>query len=468
MMLSFILYSPTTLRNLFKGALFTPLLVVGLAFGAPALADDGHSNGQSHGDRALRLLSLAPVPASATNNTGGAMYVFDISFVDQQTQTYYLADRSNAAVDVVDAKTGGFVKQLAATPPFAGFSGNNNTSGPNGVVAAFPWLFVTDANSRVVTIDLRTGKTVSDVSTGGAPGLRSDELAYDPDDGLLLVINNADAPPFGTLIAVDKTSGKLTVGKRITLSTAGSGVDAENGAEQPMWDPGTGRFYLSIPQIGSNVADGGVIRINPTTALVEATFHVMHCGPAGLSRGPGHDGRRDALIGCNTVFDTAGNVWDPTKNVAADPRDVIIDLASGNIDREIFGAGAGDEVWYNPGDNNYYATGSGSPQRPIPFPIASPATPVQGSTPLAVIDAGDQKLVSQVPTFNEVVVVGTAHISGTSHSVAANSANNHVFVPLPANNAFLSPDAKTNCLTGCIAIFGHPDEDNDQKQADNH
>jgi len=59
-------------------------------------------------------------------------------------------------------------------------------------------LFVTDANSRVVSIDLRNNATVSNVSTGGAPGLRADELAYDPTHGLLLVINNADTPPFGT------------------------------------------------------------------------------------------------------------------------------------------------------------------------------------------------------------------------------------------------------------------------------
>jgi hypothetical protein len=277
---------------------------------------------------------------------------------------------------------------------------------------------------------------------------------------LLLAINNADTPPFGTLISVDKTTGKLTVGKRITFT------NATNGAEQPIWDPGTHRFYLSLPQIGTNVADGAVVRIDPATATVDATFPVEHCGPAGLTRGPGHD----ALIGCNTVFGTDGNLWDPTKAVAADPRDVIIDLASGNIDREIFGAGAGDEVWYNPGDNNYYATGSGSPQRPIPFPVttATLANPVQGSTPLAVIDAIDQKLESLVPTFNTVVVVGTAHISGTSHSVAANAGNNHVFVAMPANNAVLSPDGTTTCLNGCIAIFGHPDEDTDREADNDH
>jgi len=450
------------LWNFFGVALFMPVLAGGLTLGATAWADDDHHSREN--DRALKLLSLIPIPASATNGTGG-MYVDDISFVDQTTQTYFLADRSNAVVDMVDAKTGSFIRQIHATPAFAGVSpAGNAQSGPDGVVSAFPFLFVTDANSRVVSFDLRTTPPtqVSDVTTNAGDPLRGDELAYDPEDGILLVINNADPTPFATLISVDKTTGKLTVGKRITFSTAGSGVDATNGAEQPIWDPSTHRFYLSIPQIGTNVANGGVIRINPATATVEAIFTVMNCGPAGLSRGPGDDGRHDALIGCNTVFDTAGNVWSPTGTVPADTRDVIIDLASGNIDREIFGAGAGDEVWYNPGDNNYYATGSGSPLKPLPSATAS------GATPLAVIDAADQKLESLVPTYNVAAATGAnAHPAGTSHTVAANAGNNHVFVAIPANNAFLSPDGKTNCLTGCIAVFGHPDEDSDQ-MADRH
>ncbi|PYM91543.1 MAG: hypothetical protein DME04_18205, partial [Candidatus Rokuibacteriota bacterium] len=170
------------------------------------------------------------------------MYSFDISFVDQSTQTYYLADRSNAAVDVIDASTGTFVKQISAG--FAGVAVVNGSvttaqSGPNGVVAAFPWLFVTDAASRVVSIDLRTDAVVSSVSTGGADKLRADELAYDPKDGLLLVVNNADTPPFATLIAVNKSTGQLTVGARITLDAA-HGVDATDGAEQPVWVSATG------------------------------------------------------------------------------------------------------------------------------------------------------------------------------------------------------------------------------------
>jgi hypothetical protein len=420
-------------------------ILTAAALTTSASAWEGEGNREGKNDRATRLLTTVPIPGTKTNTTGGNMYVFDISFVDQRTQTYYLADRSNAVVDVVDAKTNKLVTQIAATPPFKGFTGNNATSGPDGVVAAFPWLFVTDAPSRVVTIDLRNGKTVADVSTGGADGLRADELAYDPKDGLLLVVNNADTPPFATLIKVNQTTGALTVGTRVTLDAA-HGVDAQNGAEQPVWEPVTGKFYLSIPQIGANVQNGGVVRIS-TAGKIEATYPIQFCQPAGLTIGP----NVDLLVGCNTVFDTLGNPWDPTKNVTAAPIQVIIDARDGSIDRVVPGVGAGDEVWFNSGDGNYYTASSGSPLRPT---SAAPLT-AQGAAILGVIDARDKALLQLVPTFNVPAVTTGAnqHAASTAHSVAANAANNHVFVPLGANNAF------PNCLTGCIAVFGHPDED---------
>jgi hypothetical protein len=33
------------------------------------------------------------------------------------------------------------------------------------------------------------------------------------------------------------------------------------------------------------------------------------------------------------------------------------------------------------------------------------------------------------------------------HSIAASAANNHVYVPLPANTSY------PNCVQGCIAVF---------------
>ena len=388
--------------------------------------------------RAVRLLKTVPIPGTAANMTNGKLYSFDISFVDQLTQTYYLADRSNAVVDVVDAKTLHLIKQIDG-----GFKGvavvggmvQGGQSGPNGVAAAFPWLFVTDAASRVVSIDLRTYAVVSSVSTGGADNFRADELAYDARDGLLLVINANDTPPFGTLIKVNQGNGQLTIGPKIPFSFA------TNGAEQPVWDGGTGRFYLSIPEV--NGGNGAVLRINPTTGAIETTYPIDSCGPAGLTLGP----HEKLLVGCNTVFDTAGKVWNPAGTVTAAPKDVILDIETGRT-TDVPGAGAGDEIWYNAGDNHYYATGSGSPLRP------TPATAAQGASVLAVIDARAQNLLQLVPTFN-VPAVGTGnnstqHPAGTAHSVAANAGNNYVLVPLGANNVF--PD----CLTGCIAVYFRP------------
>ncbi len=94
--------------------------------------------------------------------------------------------------------------------PFAGFTpcvpvdghGANDCAGPNGVVAAFPWLFVTDAPSRVLSFNLNVNppQTVSECTTKAGEPTRADELAYDPADGLILAVNNAASPPFGTLI----------------------------------------------------------------------------------------------------------------------------------------------------------------------------------------------------------------------------------------------------------------------------
>src|SRR5260370_9675910 len=400
-------------------------------------------------DGPVRLLRTVPIPGTPANTTAGKMYVFDISFVDQTTQTYYLADRSNAVVDVVDARTNELVSQLSATPAFKGFTGNNATSGPNGVVATFPWLFVTDANSRVVTIDLRNGKTVGDVSTRGAPGLRADEMAYDPKDGLLLAVNNADTPPFATLINVNKVTGALTVVKRVTFDKMHTGVDATNGAEQPVWDPVSGKFYLSIPQTGTAVKDGAVVRIS-TIGTVEAQYPIEFCSPAGLALGP----NVDLLAGCNTIFDTAGNLWDSTKDVTAAPIQVIVDAWTGKIDATVPGVGVGDEVWFNSGDGKYYTASATSPLRPTEVIGSTPLT-AHGAAILGVLDARDQALKHLVPTFHvPALTTGPApHAASTAHSVAANADNNHVFVPLGANNVF------PGCLTGCIAVFGTGERD---------
>jgi hypothetical protein len=44
--------------------------------------------------------------------------------------------------------------------------------------------------------------------------------------------------------------------------------------------------------------------------------------------------------------------------------------------------------------------------------------------------------------------------SGTAHSIAASPANNHVYLPLPANSDYTAPPAGTPaCVQGCVAVF---------------
>ena len=418
-----------------------------LLVGTGAWAATPESNGP------VTLQFTIPVPVASTNASGG-MYGFDISWVDQTTQTYYLGDRSNAAVDVVNAKTGVFVKQIKATPAFAGATGNNSTSGPNGVVtgvvAGQDCLFAGDGPSRVVSFALPTGKQVSSVATGPSTDLRADEMAFDPKDDLLLVANNAAAPPFVTLISVSKTCA-LTVGKKISFT------NATNGAEQPAWDPATQRFYMSVPSISGTTSApgiiGGIARINPLTAKVETTFAIPFCMPAGLALGP----NQTFLAGCSVVYDTMGSAWFGADTNSANPLQVIID--TNGVYAFVPGIGSSDEVWYNSGDNHWYTGSQNTPYSPHPVAGATGAlsTTDQGAGMLGVIDGTSQNLDQIVPTFDvPAVKAGTGvvgHVSGSSHSVAANAANNYVFVPMPANNAILG------CLTGCIGVYYRSDVD---------
>jgi hypothetical protein len=397
------------------------------------------------------------------------MFSFDISWVDPTTGLYFLADRSNAALDVIDT-TGTNAGRCGSTDTgpdtlcgqiggsgvgFAGDTGTTSTSGPNGVTVApnLPCIFATDGPSRVVSFNYNMSLTtvVSSVSTGGQ--FRADELAFDPADRVLLVINNADTPAFGTLINVSATCG-LTVGRRITFNAANN-VNATGGAEQPVWVGGsTQRFFLSVPQFDGVASRGGVVQIT-AAGVVEGIFQVNFCSPAGLTLGP----NGDLLVGCNTVFDTAGNTctnvgttpaaFVPARCTGiANPQEVICNPGrgcTGNARVSVPGVGGGDEVWFNSGDGNYYVTAGNDPIAPVLGVIASGST----STP--------NTLTQVVPTVYAQQAVGTAgtssfaHSAGTVHSVAASSANNHVYVPLPANTAYQLNGV--GCAQGCIAVF---------------
>ena len=82
------------------------LFILALGLGArPALADPIK----------YVLLTTIPVPATDQNTVGGKFATYDIAFFDGTTQLMYLADRSNASVDIFSAQTNSFVGRIGGT-----------------------------------------------------------------------------------------------------------------------------------------------------------------------------------------------------------------------------------------------------------------------------------------------------------------------------------------------------------------
>jgi hypothetical protein len=323
-------------------------------------------------------------------NPAGPIDAFDIGFVDQKTQRYYLADRSNKSVDIFDAKTDKF---LGSVPGFIGVTmkngkPDNDTSGPDGVVVVGGEVWAGDGDSTIKVIDLKSNKIVDTINTGGKA--RVDEMAYDPKDGVFIGVNNAEDPPFATLISTKK--GHKVIAKI-------SFEDATDGAEQPAYNSADGLFYVSIPEVKKDAKKGGVAVIDPKGKLVKM-LAVDNCHPNGLAFGPGGD----FALGC-----TADGKEMP-------PIITIMNYKTGKVVTNVPDIGGADMVAYNPKTGEYY-TGSRN---------------MQGGPVIGIIDAKANALVDKLPIKG-----------GNPHSVDVNHSNGHVYVPV----------ASANGGCGCVMVF---------------
>jgi hypothetical protein len=207
------------------------------------------------------VLSAAIAPPAGAKITS-----FDIGWVDPVRRRYYLANRTSQDIIVVDTTTNTVVGNF--TPGFAGFTGNNNTSGPDGVLTTETTLWVGDAPSRVWALDPTTGApVVPPISTSpGASGSpnRADEGCYDPVHKIVGFANNADSPPFITFISTTTYS----VVSQVVFNGQGGRPNATNGIEQCQFNPRDQNVYVSIPEIngpGDNSVPGGVAVISLAT-----------------------------------------------------------------------------------------------------------------------------------------------------------------------------------------------------------
>src|SRR5258707_7274445 len=161
----------------------------------------------------MKLLTTIDIP-------GEELKLFDIGGVDAAASRYYIADRSNKAVDIIDTKTNKYVGRIEGFVGVVMKDGKpvGNMSGPNGLAidSKTKTLWVGDGDSTIKVVDLKANppKIVDTIKLGGEK--RADELGIDEKGGVVLVFNNADKPTFGTFISTKpghKILGKLEVPK---------------------------------------------------------------------------------------------------------------------------------------------------------------------------------------------------------------------------------------------------------------
>jgi len=210
----------------------------------------------------------------------------------------------------------------------------------------------------------------------------------------------------GTFIT---NNGTAAAGQSGEIAPAGLGALAFNPFHNTFYLENSNCTVSTLPT-QSSVAVGCIDEIDPRIGnvngpIVIATIPVFNCMPAGLVQGPGHD----FLVGCG---DHDG--------IAFPPNLIIFDGTTNQVVAAITQIGGTDEVWYNPGDNRYYTASRDYPAGPQ----------------LGVVDAGTRQWLVNFPT------------NSNSHSVTADSVNNHVFVPSQAGNI-----CQNQSSNGCILVI---------------
>ena len=347
---------------------------------------------------------LGPYRYLTTINIPGGLTGFDISWVDSEHGRYYLANRGNNATPsvpnilVIDTESDQFVSEIPLTNAPNGIVAIHRTGNGEGEPGAGTLVAGTTPKagetSKVFFIDL--GHPFAPpfaVDTGGhvgcVPACRADELAYDPRDHIILVANDRDPDLFVTFISTENPPHVL--GKIFYNGSTPGNPISTGGIEQPVWDKKTRKFYLAIPHTAAN-ANGEVDEIDPIAQKITRIFpSSIFCtaGPAGL-----------ALIPNQRLMTSCGDV---------------LDVATGTVVTHVNGV-AGDEIWFNSGDERVYF----------------------GRNPAFVVDAETyQQIVGAGPN-------GPPIPAGPTHSIAADSENNHIFIPVTGVGVRVYTDDQDN------------------------
>jgi hypothetical protein len=194
------------------------------------------------------------------------------------------------------------------------------------------------------------------------------------------------------------------------------GAVALAGLGGSVFNPNTGHFLLTNANaIGGDVTVGSVDEIDPFHTFVGGpplgvpavinSFPTPSCMPSGVVMGPG----TDVLVTC---AGHDGRQFAPTT--------YIMNGTTGAIIATINNVGGVDQGWFNPGDGRYYLGARDMPTGPV----------------LGVIDGRTRQWLQNVPT------------QGNTHSIAADSGLNKIFLPLPAGAL-----CRSQQTDGCVGVY---------------
>src|SRR6266851_1130626 len=198
-------------RNLTgTGLTGTKLIASGLAVAALCAVGAGRAEAATN----YSLLTTIAVPSDAANfQPGGAFTSFDISFFDPVSGNVFVADRSNAAVDIFSGASNTF---LGRATGFTGQGATTSVSGADGVLTVtsggVTTLYAGDGNSTLKVFNATNPASptlLQSIPTGGS--FRVDEMAYSPLTQQVLAANNADAPAFGTLFSTTNGHNPVSI-----------------------------------------------------------------------------------------------------------------------------------------------------------------------------------------------------------------------------------------------------------------
>jgi hypothetical protein len=382
---------------------------------------------------------------------------------------YFLADRSNASIDLFHIQVNPQPLKLIVPAPNQ-FAGNvpscpiaNACNGPNGVMTLLnpgsgakeiwagdgPTMTpgigtpVCPTTCSTVKVFNSNGILTHVINTTGI--FRADELCFSPNGpgghGVVLIANDADIPPFITMIATDGPNAYQVISKfQIPQAT--------NGIEQCQFNPTFGGFYLNIPEWlgpGDDSVEGAVLFF-PSNVLVQNGFTGPFfidgdscLGPQGMAIGPPNGDL--ILLGCNANTPAFPGQMPPFTGPSNSV--TVFAILPSVIDTVFGGQGGADQVWFDPVAAHYFVTGGS-------------LLPAQAYN---INDANTRQPDQNIFVGFTGATTRRAHSTATWSGFGLGSTVTAAFLPVPATGGsatmpFMSTLCGSSATQGCIAVFG--------------